>query len=191
MLEILLLLALIMPVLAAKRRGSRRSMRGYMKGDINEKIDLGTLAASTLISANIGETVIERTLISSIVTTWSLSEFTQAVGDGPIVVGVANSDYTDSEIEQVLENNGSWNAGSLVDQEKTKRKVRIIGTFQQKDISVGNSVLNDGKPIKTKLNWVLETGQTLSLWAYNDGESALATTDPDVNVFGHANLFTL
>ncbi len=170
---------------------SRRSRRQYVKGDINLGLDLGTLGAGVLTSQINAEVAVEKTLVSSIKCQYSLSEFTQAVGDGPIVVGVAHSDYTDAEMEEVLENIGSWNPGDKISQERAKRLVRIIGTFQQVDISLGNTVLNDGKPIKTKLNWTLITGASLKFWAYNQGESALATTDPDLNVIGHANLWIL
>ncbi len=173
-----------------KKRTYKRNNRGkYLRGSIDEEVDLGTLGAKTLVSALFDEVVEERTLISSIIATHSLAEFTQAVNDGPIHVGVAHSDYTDAEIEEYIENTGSWSPGDKIAQERSKRLIRRIGTFQQVDISLGNSVLNDGKPIKTKLNWMLQTGKTVRLWAYNAGESALATTDPSYEMQGHANLW--
>ncbi len=167
----------------------RKSYRRYLRGKIDEKVDLGTLGAGVVISAVGGGLVQERTFVSSIVATHSLSEFTQAVGDGPISVGVAHSDYTDAEIEAYLETGGTWDEGNKITQEIAKRKIRRIGTFQQVDISLGNSVLNDGRLMKTKLNWIINQGQGLRYWAYNDGESALGTTDPDYNIQGHANLW--
>ena len=137
------------------------------------------------------ETVEERTRCSSLDATWSMSNFTPAQGDGPILVGVAHSDYTAAEIEEVIENTGSWTEGSKVEQEIAKRLVRVIGTLRSLTGATENDVLNDGKPIKTKLNWILNSGDTLKIWAYNIGGSALATTDPEVNVFGHANLWAL
>ncbi len=153
-------------------------------------MDLGTLAAKTLISVTLGGSVEERTLITSIVNTWSLADFTNAIGDGPIAVGVAHSDYSDAEIEAVLELTGTWKEGDLTAQEIGRRKVRRVGSFQSSVAdSQGIAVLNDGKPIKTKLNWILTTGKSLKIWAYNEGDSALATTDPDLTVIGHVNLF--
>ncbi len=165
-------------------------MGRYIKGNVQNTLDLGTLAAKTLISVQMGQTVEERTLISSIECTWSLADLTDAIGVGPIAFGVAHSDYTDAEIEQVLELTGTWKEGDLIAQEVAKRKVRRIGTFQSSVAdSQGDSVVNDGKPIKTRLNWILTTGQTLSIWAYNEGDAAVATTDPDLTVLGHVNLF--
>ncbi len=167
-------------------------MGRYLRGKIQKTLDLGTLGAKVLISTLLDGAVVERTRITSIVATWSLADFTDAIGDGPILCGVAHSDYTDAEIEAVIENSGSWDEGNLISQEIAKRRVRIIGSFESSVAdSQGVAVLNDGKPIKTRLNWLLTTGDNLRVWAYNQGDSALATTDPDMSVSGHANLFPL
>jgi len=171
-----------------KRRG--RKFRRYLRGKVEKTLDLGTLASKTLVSVNLDGSVEERTWISSVKATWSLSDFTNAIGDGPIAVGIAHSDYTDTEIEQWLETTNSWKEGDLVNQEIAKRKIRLVGTFKSSVAdSQGIAVLNDGKPITTKLNFILNTGQTVSIWAYNQGDSALATTDPDMSVIGQANLW--
>ncbi len=155
-----------------------------MKGNVDEVLALGTLAAATLISADFDEVVEEKMLVSSIVSTYSLRELTAASGAGPIVVGVAHSDYTDAEIEAWLETTDSWDQGDLVQgKEVRNRLIRRIGIFGS------SGVLNDGKPIKTRLNWLLRTGQTLSVWGYNRGASALATTDPQIVLEGHVNLW--
>lgn len=108
-------------------------------------------------------------------------------GEGPIVVGVAHSDYTDAEIEEVLENVGSWDEGDMIDQEKARRLVRRIGQINS-PATAEDGLLNDGKPLKIKLNWLLTTGQTLSFFAFNKGGSSL-TTGSYLVVEGHANLF--
>ncbi len=167
-------------------------MGRYLRGSVDENLSLGTLASLTLVSANFDESVVERTLISSLVATYAMTDFTSGVQDGPIIVGVAHSDYTDAEIEEVLENTGSWNEGDIVQtREVGKRLIRRIGVF----VPGGNHqptdtvALNDGKPVKTKLNWILTTGDTLVVWCYNAGGSALAGTSPQVQVTGHANLW--
>ncbi len=188
------ILALVVLLLAAAHKGKpkgRRSMGKYTKGRINFLLDLGTLAAQTLVSADNAQTVDEITLVSSIVATYSIDQWTTGAGIGPVTVGVAHSDYTDAEIEAVIENTGAWRRSDLVAQEIANRKVRIIGTFETPVAGTATSsrVLNDGKPIKTKLNWTLRTGQTLAFWAFNDGENPFATTDPDLRIQGHANLW--
>ncbi len=160
---------------------------------MDELLDLGTLASRTLIGVAFDETVNERTFISSIVASHIISEWTAAAGDGPVMVGFAHSDYSDSEIEAFIETTGSWNETDQIAQEVGKRKIKIVGTIALAGFGAGGGVgmqaLNDGKPINTKLGWILTQGQTVRLWAYNLGDSAFASTDPDYNVEGHANLW--
>lgn len=165
-------------------------MGRYLRGGVDENLSLGTLAAATLLSAIFDETVNERTYASSAVISWSLSNWTPAAGDGPIVVGLAHSDYSDAEIEEWIENAGSWNEGDMVlSREVGRRLIKSVGQFPiPADANVG-TVLNDGKPIKTKLGWILLQNQTLKYWAYNQGTSALATTSPDIRIQGFVNLF--
>ncbi len=191
MLEILVVMAVIYAiVMAAKRRGGgRRRMGKYLRGSIDEDLDLGTLGTKDVVLAAFDETVNERTLVSSIVLTWTLSNFTPIASAGPILVGVAHGDYTAAQIEEYIENTGSWNEGSMIGQEQANRKIRRVGIFDTPDAATDSSVLNDGKSIKTKLNWILNQGETLNQWAYNLGTAALATTDPRVHMAGHANLW--
>ena len=190
MLEATLLIMVAAAAMAKARPKRRRRMGRYIRGNVDENLALGTLAAGSLISAIFDETVNGRTFISSLVASWSLSNMTPGDNDGPIVVGVAHSDYNDAEIEAFIENTGSWNEGDMVQsREVGKRLIRKIGQFPVPASSTVGVVLNDGKPIKTKLNWILNQGQTLRYWAYNPGSSALATTDPDVRLQGHVNLW--
>ncbi len=164
-------------------------MGRYIRGNVDEFNGLGTLAAKTVAAVPFDETVNGRTLVSSMVATHSMTAFTKSTGDGPIMVGVAHGDYTVAEIEEYLESTGSWDEGNLIDQETSKRKIRRIGKFENPIDEAAVAVLNDGKPIKTKLNWILNDGATLQYWAYNLGTSALATTSPIVNAEGHVNLW--
>lgn len=182
-------LVLIIAVIAMAKGKPRRKMGRYIRGTVDDEVNLGTLAGSTLVSALFGNVVNERTLVSSLVAAWSLVTVTPVAGVGPVMCGVAHSDYTDAEIEAVIEATGSWNEGDLVAQEIGRRKVRRIGIFDTPQAVEDAVSLNDGKAIKTKLNWILLQGQSLRLWAYNMGGSAFATTTPVVRAQGHANLF--
>lgn len=188
MLEIL---ALVIVLIALAKPKRRRSFRRYLRGKVQQRLDLGTLAANTLTSVEMTGSVEERTFVSSAVILWGLHDMTQAQGDGPILCGLAHSDYTDTEIEEFIENSGSWSEGDKIAQEKARRKIKIVGLFQGPGggSAAESVVLNNGKPVHTKLNWILTTGQKLSIWAYNQGDSALATTDPDLTVSGHVNLW--
>ncbi len=187
MLEILVAgLITIVLIVMAKRR--RRSMGRYIKGNIEEDISLGTLGAETIISAA-SDTVQDRAILTSIDATWSLANYTPAANDGPIMVGVAHSDYSDTEVEQFLELDTSWAEGDKVDREVMNRLIRRIGVFDTPSDAAASVTLNDGKPIKTKLNWILNTNQGVNYWVYNTGSGALGTTDPVVHIEGHANIF--
>ena len=183
-------LALIIGFIALAKRGrSKRRMGKYIRGTVDESTSAAALAAKDVVSAVMDETVNERTLISSIVAIWSLRSFTPIANSGPLLVGVAHSDYSEAEIEEFLEATASWNEGDKVAQEVAKRLIRRIGTFGAPDSATDSQTLNDGKPIKTKLNWILLQGQTLQVWVYNLGSAAVATTTPVVDVAGHANLW--
>ncbi len=173
----------------AKRR-RRRRFRPYLRGQIDHTLAIGALDALDVIGSLVGDTVTETTWCSSIKASHTLVGFTPAAGDGPILVGVAHSDYTDAEIEGWIENNASWSKHNLVAQEIAKRKIRRIGVFQTEfdDTIITSSTLNDGKAITTKCGWQLGSAQTLRFWAFNMGSSTL-TTGALYKAEGHANLW--
>ncbi len=189
MLEYIILLV-ILTGMAKRGRGRRRGGFGrYIKGPIDLKIAGGTLAANTAV-LGATQVVTERTWCSSVKATYGFSGFTGGDNIGPVSVGVAHSDYSLAEIEAYLEQTTGWNEANLVSKEISSRKIRRIGMFTIAAGSAGeSSVLNDGKPITTKLGWMLSTGQGLNYYIYNHGSSPFATTDPDLEVDGHANLW--
>ncbi len=172
------------------KHGKGRKFRKYLRGNIDHKLVLGTLGAKVLIGSLVADTVVDTTFVSSVKATWSLADFTDEVGDGPIVCGIAYSDYSDSEVEQFVENiTGSWDAGDLVSQEIARRKIRVVGTFPSAPLSgIAVSSLNDGEPVQTKAKWSLSPGDTVRIWAYNSGDAAL-TTGAQLFVNGFANLW--
>ncbi len=182
-----ILLALAVMAMA-KRTG--RKFRKYLRGNIDHKLLLSTLGANTLIGSLVADTVVDTTWMSSVKATWAIGDFTNAVGDGPITVGIAHSDYTDAEVEAFVENiTGSWDAADLVSQEIARRKIRVVGTFQSVGVAATTlEVLNDGNQITTKAGWMLSEGQTVRIWAYNAGDSSL-TDGTRLHVNGHANLW--
>ncbi len=165
--------------------------RRYLRGQVNHKLQLSTLGSKVVIGSAIVDVLTEEAWLSSVKLLWSLNKWTSAADDGPIIVGVSHSDYTDTEIEEWIENSSSWETKDKIGQEIARRKIRRVGVFRAAPGDTGDSnyVLNDGRMIRTKCGWMLGTGQTLKVWAYNSGGSALATTDPAVRQEGHANLW--
>ncbi len=164
-------------------------MGRYIRGNIDQDFALGTLAAQTGIRTALAATVKERTLLSSVVATYALQGYTVTDNVGPIVCGLSHSDYSLIEIEEWIEQTtGAWDEGDKVAQEVSRRQIRRVGSFDP-TLSIAAVVLNDGKPVKTKLNWILNAGQTIAVWVYNQGSVSVGTTDPDMHTTGHANLW--
>ncbi len=93
-----------------------------------------------------------------------------AAVDGPVTVGFAHGDYTIAEIKACLEQAGAISVGNKTAQEVANRQVRVVGV-----ISGLHAVLNDGRPIKTRLNWLIPIGKTVSLFAFNESTGVLIT----------------
>ncbi len=167
-----------MPKKSPKRRRGK-----YIRGKVEESGALGALASGTLFAGDFDENVNERSLISSIVCTWSINEHTP--DQGSITVGLAHGDYTATEIAAWLANTGSWNEGNKTSQEIANRLIRTVGTFPG---ALAQESLNDGRMIKTKLNWILNQGESLRSWAINNDTSTL-TTGTLLRLDGHANIW--
>ncbi len=151
-------------------------------------IDIGTLAGNTLVRATVTDNVEDTTWLSSVRLNWSWDNVTDTSG-GPLMVGISHSAYSAAELEQWIENAGSWQRGSLVNQEIAKRKIRQVGVLLPPATADEHAELNDGKPINTKCGWMLDEDQSLTIWAYNLGSASFATTTPNLSVQGHANLW--
>ncbi len=178
----------------AKKRGPNRpKFRGsnYFAARIDVLIDLATLAAQTGVRVLTADAVDEKSLVSSIECTYALTDETPTADAGPIDMYVHHPDYTLAEVEAFIENTLSWSRNDMVAQEIANRRIRLIGTFPDSASGVVASAvtLQNGRKIKTKLNWQLRSGQGLGFVAYNNGSAAMATTDADVRISGKANLF--
>ncbi len=166
-------------------------MGRYIRGNVDEELALAALASKDVVGAVFDEVVNERTYVSSIDAKYAISNWTDTSGAGPVIFGVAHSDYTDAEVEEWIESTGQWNEGNLVaSREIGRRLIREIGTFETMPRAADEVVAAfDGRSKKTKLGWILLQGQTLRLWAYNAGSAAIATTVPSLTANGHVNLF--
>ena len=170
-------------------KARRRKYRRYLRGAIDDELALVTLAGGNVVSQVVSDTLEEKAWLSSVKAIWSMIDFSPGTSDGPILVGVAHSDYTAAEIEEWIENSGSWTSGDKISQEIARRKIRRVGVFANLSASAAAAdALNDGRPITTKCNWQLTSGQTLRFWAYNQGSNPL-TSGAVVHLAGHANLW--
>lgn len=152
-----------------------------MKLPISEEMAVGAIGDQGFSGIDVGETVNERTFVSSVVASYGLNNFT--AGEGPVGIYIAHSDYTNAEVaEAILATNG-WDRGNKVAREQAKRLVRLVGLAEIEDD--GEEKLFDGRPRKIKLNWLLEEGDTLQFGVF--ALSGTITAGGQIDVLGHAN----
>ncbi len=174
MLEILLFLAICIGY--AKRRPYKRRRYSLRKVTNSSQQGLTALAAGDVeVFAWSGVTTGTLRVVS-IVVTWSASF--AAVADGGMQFGVAHSDYTAAQVEECLEANGSMDPGAKILNEQANRLVRAIGTMHSSEVIQGEVTFNDGRPMKTRLNWLLSPGDRINVWIRN-GSQNIWTVDGD------------
>ncbi len=142
--------------------------RGIRRAAIAESLPLLTLASLDVLGETIVGVVDKPTRVMSVDCLFALNGMTAL--EGPVDVGLAHSDYTDAEIEECLEAVGSWSSDDKVANERSNRLVRRVG-----QLDAEHDELNDGEPVRVRLNWGLASGSTIRYWARNVGSAALTT----------------
>jgi len=175
----------------AERSGSpimgRKPRRKFTlrKVSMTPAFAVGALATLDVISAA-GTSATTNTLcVMSIDVAWAISDLGASIDDA-FQFGVAHSDYSAAEIEECLEATSSMDLGNKVEQERANRLVRSIGIITQVGAAsvTGGLNFNDGRPKKTKLNWLLSIGDTLDVWVRN-GSGSVYTTGSILSGIGH------
>ncbi len=149
---------------------NRRRGRGYTYLPVDESAAIGALATNVVGKSDLNSVVDNDYWFMSHRGPWSMEQHTP--GEGPIVVGLAHGDYDAAEIEECLEAQASWDMGDRIANERRRRKVRTVGVFPG---IAAIEVLNDGRPIRTKLGWMTQIGETLALWFWNKDSATLTT----------------
>lgn len=179
MIEILVIC--VATLFLAHRKGSGRRRRySLRKVRVTPEIALLTLASDVALSvAGSGASdAVYRAI--SMQMTWTYNGATG--GDGPITVGYCHSDYSVAEIKECLEAQAAVATGNKIALEQSNRLVRIVGTIRA--VANAGSALNDGKPIKTRLNWLITVGDQVNFFAFNENTAAL-TTGGVINAVGN------
>lgn len=99
-------------------------------------------------------------------------------GEGPLEVGLSHSDYTTAEIQEKLNATGNTR-GDQIAQERRRRKVRSVGYLPGAEVS---NEMNDGKPVRVGLKFVILQDDNLNVWVRNHGPTL--TTGGDLQVTG-------
>ncbi len=171
------------PMPKARRR--RRPKRDWFRIPVDITEVLTTLADSAGLLQNLTTAVLTHDArITSIELSYNLVGST--LGEQPISMWICHSDYTLTEVEEVIELTGLLGPGEMIERERSKRLVRHIGDITHVDQTAESVGLNDGKPIKTRLNWLIPDGKTITMVSYNNTGSPL-TTGAVVRVMGKIN----
>ncbi len=147
-----------------KRRFNLRRVR------FDAQIALATTANQVVVTSGLTGTSANPYRCKSVKVTWNLKNLTP--GQGPILFGYAHSDYSVGEIKECLEVGTSIDRGDKVALEQANRLVRLVGSF---DGLLSEEKFNEGRPMKTKLNWAIGIGDEVSMFIYNDSGGAFTT----------------
>ncbi len=143
---------------------------------------LSTLASQTAIATALTGAATDTYRVLSMNNSWSVDGLT--AGEGPLTVGYSYSDYTVAEIKEFLDSQSAINVGSKIEQEQSKRLIRVVGVFSGE----ANQSLNFGRPIRTKLNWKVAIGDTIQMFVFNEDASAALTTGANVHSIGKMHI---
>ncbi len=139
-------------------------MNNFQQIRISTQYAVGALTVNNLTSGVLGPTLTDDYRVTSIDGVWSMIGVD---GEGPITVGVAHGDYTAQEIEDCLLASQT-RPGDKIAMERSNRLVRVIGVFDQDQ---NPEKLNDGRKIKTRLNWRLDGDADgiigLQVWSFS------------------------
>ncbi len=150
---------------------------------ISSSTAIGALATLDVNSGLLTPVAADKIRLMTLDGSWSWSD--KAAIDGAMEFGVAHSDYSAAEIEECLEATGSFDLGDMVSQEQANRKVRTIGTFGSGPSTANSDAEhNDGRPVKTKLNWLLSAGDSLNVW-FRNGSGTVYTTGSAITFSGN------
>ncbi len=174
MLEIL---AIIIVLIGLAKPRKRRSY-SLRRVRVTDEIALSTLASDTALTGGLHGALVAAVRVISASMTWSLNGLTQ--DEGPITVGYAHGDYTVTEIKECLEAQTSASGQNKIATEQANRLIRVVGTFSGE----ASQSLNNGRPIKTRLNWIIRPGVVLNSFAFNES-TALLTTGALVHTVGN------
>ncbi len=168
MLEILIAMSVLILLLAKHGKGKSPRRYSLRKVRITAELALVTLASDTALTVAAVAAAGGAYRLVTVKASYAMRSM--AAGDGPLTVGWAHGDYSVTEIKECMEAQAAINQGNKVAQEQANRLIRIVGTF-----TGGDSTLNDGRPIKTRLNWLITIGQVPNIFAFNEDSGSLTT----------------
>ncbi len=142
----------------------------------NNSLSIGTLAAADLISmASIAVTEDFRILKTEVMA--HVEGLTAGEGIG-LILGIADAELTDAEIEEALEVNGPLDRNDRLNFERVTRPVWPIAALEIVDsggLAQRFIGLNGGPTIEWKKRWTFSSPEGFEFWLYNDAGTPLTT----------------
>ncbi len=163
------------PYTRRKRRFTLRRVR------VSSELALSTLGSDTAITNSLTGISAGAYRMMSLKLAWTLSGKT--IGEGPLTVGYAHSDYSVTEVKECLEAFAAIDQGDKQAQEQADRLIRTVGTFGNQGGDQAMVALNAGMPVLTRLNWLINIGDSVNFFVFNEATAAL-TTGAVVNAQG-------
>ncbi len=175
--------------------------RAWQTIEVSQVTEMGGgIAIDDLIKDQItDDTADDNFIATSVDLTWTgqIEQAAEPDNVGPLLFGLAKSDYSDAEIEAWVENASGFTRANLIQQEISKRHIKHVGTFTFPSLApsetagkVTAQLVNDGMPVHTRLNWRILEGTSISLWVYNAGNTAVVTaSNQDLVCTGKINGF--
>ncbi len=165
----------------ARKRGTARRRSNFVALPIDHQLALLTLGDETVIANAVTTLGVTKIWAISADLTWSMSLHTP--GEGPIQVGLAQGDLTTTEIAESIQAS-PVSKSDIIAIERARRPVRRTGVFSG---AAAAESLNDGRKIRTKLRFTVDTGLEVSMWAMNKGTALTTGTLISVQGMLYAN----
>ncbi len=169
--------------MARHGRGRRRRSFNLRRVRVADELAIGALATLDVVSANMTAAATDPLRVISLTATFAITDLGATADDGQ-EIGIAHSDYQANEIEECLEASGSIDKGNKLAQEQANRLVRSLGFATESPGTGAGMSINEGQPLKVKLNWLLSTGDSLVMWVRN-GSGNVYTTGATLAVIGN------
>lgn len=166
-----------------KSPNRRRRAFNLRKVRVATNVTIGALAAFGLVKGTMIPASANPYRIVSAKLAYQVVDIGAEIDDGH-EIGLAHGDYTATEIEECVEATGSIDIGDKLLQEQADRLVRSIGFAIQIGANIdASAAVNEGRPIKTKLNWKVGIGDTVDAWIRN-GSDTVWTTGSTLAIIG-------
>ncbi len=163
------------------RKGKRSRRFNLRKVKVAAVVAIGALAPLDVTSGAGTSTTANTLRVMSVNCSYAISDLAAQIDDS-FEFGWAHSDYTDAQIEECLEASGTMDIGNKAKQEQANRFVRQVGTMNPTGLIAsggGGFSFAGGERVKTKLNWLLAIGDSLTLWVRN-ASGTIYTTGTDI-----------